>query len=776
MALLFVALSFTSHQETIAQTQTQTQPELDPEQDKLQQLLESMVTSATQSPAVIMTLIFTLLSLLLCFGVASRADAFRVGFHRRIIRPVTTPFRRLISSSPEEEDDATFATKEEKAELDYSTTTSISSAASRTLQQGLASFDMWNDLAPPFVTSASNKNTTTTTTTTNATSGGGGFVIDHDYDLTAHIESPDVTHFCFLLHGHRGLSKDLAYMQVMMQRMAAVEKQKRMMKTQPAVNTGECSTKDNHNNNFDTNTTTTTAAIHDMVVHSSVCNEGKTNDGIRNGGDRLVEEMRQVIEDEMIKRHPELDFLRGLRAERGREEEHHQQQQRGHDDGEDLTLILTDNTSSAASSERTTIYDVTISILGNSLGGLFGRYAIAKLIERHCVLEPESDCWILDGRFRLHLNIFCTTATPHLGVSRHTYVKIPRTAEIGVAHAMGNTGKDLFRLNDLLHSMATTPTFLKPLSKFRKRIAYANAYGTDFPVPASTAAFLSENSTYPHHIVETKNTTSTTRSTTPTTSEDGSPITTTTTSDETHGGMVIATLHTPAQPHGESDSEEEENDRDDDADGSSKNSSSSSSSSGRKSGDQEDELDHMSRSLDRLGWKKVFVDIRRELPSAELPSSAWLLRRFNSDPSSMDNNNESGSGSGSVLAPAVVPNLQSLQMQNRVVESREVATAVASPMDNRIALPLGHNMIVAFSRSRLTTFMNKGGRPVVDSLAKELVEEIFTWNETKLASDLSKNDNTLYDSSRRPSSSSTVDCGCWPSPFPNGATKSPASQ
>lgn len=558
----------------------------------------SIIGMIRQSPTAT-SLLFTLLSLVLCLGFAStlfraHVEAFRTGLHRRLINPVITPFRRLVLQVDEydDNDDNNDDEEEDKSTLDSSTQSSRS----------FTSLSFLNDLSPPF----------------------SNCVIE---DLTSHVTSPDVTHFCFLLHGHRGLSKDLTYLQVMMQRVAAAQKEE--------LNS------------------------HDMVVYNSVCNEGKTTDGIRNAGDRLVQEMRETIQEEMIKRHPELEYLKDPASE---------------------------------TPEELKVYDVTLSILGNSLGGLFGRYAIAKLVERHCVLESDSDCWILDGVYRLHLNIFCTTATPHLGVSRHTYVKIPRTAEIGVAHALGATGKDLFRLNDLLHSMATTQTYLKPLGRFRKRIAYANAYGTDFPVPASTAAFLSENSTYPHHIIET-NTTSTSTST-----SENRTVTT-----EKHGGLVIATLHTPAQPHDEVDDEDDDDET--------RSNSSSESLESQKSGDLDDELDQMSRSLDRLGWKKVFVDTRRQLPNANLPT--WTRR-----PSSSELENS-----------APIPNLQTLQLQNRIVESREVATAVATPTDNRVALPLGHNMIVAFSRSRLSTFMNKGGRPVVDSLAQELVEDIFTWKK-----------------------------------------------
>lgn len=562
------------------------------------------------------TLVIIVLSLLICLGFAntlfqSQVAAFRTGLHRRLIKPVVTPFRRILQRDFDTDDDTDDGSDDDgdKSTVDTSASTQSSTSTS------ISSLAFLNDLSPPFTAT--------------------GCAMD---ELTSHVLSPDITHFCFLLHGHRGLSKDLAYMQVMMQRVAMTQKQQR--------------------------------DSHDMVVHSSACNQGKTTDGIQNGGDRLVQEMREVILQEMIKRHSELLGLPVVKD--------------------------SDTTSEQSASEQPKIYDVTLSILGNSLGGLFGRYAIAKLIERHCVWEEDTKCWILDDRFRLHLNTFCTTATPHLGVSRHTYVKIPRTAEIGVAHALGATGKDLFRLNDLLHAMATSPTFLKPLGQFRKRIAYANAYGTDFPVPASTAAFLSENSTYPHYIVET-NTTSTSTST----SEDGTVTT------EIHGGLVIATLYTPAQPDDDQDDEKEDND-----DGSQVSSSNSSESvNSRKSGDLEDELDHMSRSLDRLGWKKVFVDIRRELPSAELPK--WT-RRSSSD---LDDSTP-------------IPNLRSLQLENRVVESREVAAAVTLPTDNRVALPLGHNMIVAFSRSPLSTFMNKGGRPLVDALAKELVEDIFSWKDS----------------------------------------------
>lgn len=126
-----------------------------------------------------------------------------------------------------------------------------------------------------------------------------------------------------------------------------------------------------------------TGVVQDIIVHNCVCNEGKTTDGVMLGGQRLVEEMIQVIKDEM---------------------------------------------SSRSSST------VTVSVVGNSLGGIYSRFAIAKLA--HAEELP----------YKLNYNIFCTTATPHLGISQHTYLPLPRSAENLVAQALGSTGKDLYVL------------------------------------------------------------------------------------------------------------------------------------------------------------------------------------------------------------------------------------------------------------------------------------------------------------------------------------------
>ena len=495
--------------------------------------------------------------------------------------------------------------------------------------------------------------------------------LDH-YLQYRELTDAKVLHFCFLLHGHRGFSTDLSYLQRVMQHHAEQEKIKR------------------YNNTY-----VSDVVKNDMIVHCAVCNEYKTTDGVVNGGERLVQEILQVIRTEV--------------------------QKRGSSDG---------------------IQDITISVVGNSLGGIYGRYAIAKLAEEAGKNETKElkesqqcgdRCVLLDDKYRLHFNIFCTTAAPHLGISKHTYVPLPRTAEIGVAAVLGDTGRDLFRLNNLLKNMATCPSFLEPLRNFRKRVAYANAYGTDFPVPANTAAFLSEESNYPHHFVEEIKT-----------------------DPDTNQQHVVATLHTPQTWRHPTDG--------------STDSIANAANVTDLEEDIGDDLVQMSQSLDSLGWKKVFVDIRKEIPihvslpkylnirekigNSSLVAAAKLRLRRDSDISATSTSTDAASDDSvndiatdqpqiSATTIEVTPGLDSegeksntetdsiinKLRQKGVVGSRDIASAVSTPEDNRLSFPIGHNLLVAMSRDgQLTSSINKGGRPVMDLLAKELVTDIFDWS------------------------------------------------
>jgi hypothetical protein len=527
---------------------------------------------------------------------------------------------------------------------------------------------------------------------------------------TATVPGADTVHFCFLVHGYQGLSSDLSYFETVLKHRACVERKHRSQRQRKPFRQEKCEIDDdfviiptatdgNDDGEFDRSKT------QHMVVHNSVCNEGKTTDGVINGGDRLIDEIRKTINAKMKERHPELEHAIDGKENFTIEEEQDKNSVyenwnivKNREDEWDFKRKVQCRDQKKTLEEKP--YDITISIIGNSMGGLYGRYAIAKLIERHCVPEmaptkkddrgreqeqgrisPAS--WIVDGKYRLRLDIFCTTASPHLGVSQHTWIRIPRIAEIGIAATMGESGRDLFRLNNLLHTMATDSTFLDPLASFRKRIAYANCYGTDFPVPVGTAAFLSDKSTYPHEFLNNCKV-------------------------EDECGLVIATLRTPANVANANDTEK-----------------------------HFDELHQMSLSLDRLGWEKVFVDLRKEMLSIELPRPTWVQR---SQPlkSLQTNTREDGRGgcsSSENNRRADSTDLRGLK-KHKTISSKDINNAANEAQENNNAeskrlilrVPVGHNMIVAFSRNRLATFLNKGGRPLVDALAEELVRDIFAWD------------------------------------------------
>ena len=489
--------------------------------------------------------------------------------------------------------------------------------------------------------------------------------LSSDYTWDEHGESErggddtekTLTHLCFLVHGHRGQSKDLSYMHAAIQgRSSEVRRQRRekLRRLESSRSSGD----DAENNEIAAAIDQIRASLgQNVLVHSATCNEGKTNDGVRAGGERLVEEMLQVI-----------------RKEADRTRRKNQRHRDGDLGGEEVV-------------------DITLSLVGNSLGGIYSRYAIALLFEMaEEVDENDVDCsgktFLLDnGSIRLRFETFCTTATPHLGCSRHTYVSLPRSAETAVGNFLGETGRDLFRMNDLLYSMGTDTYFLHPLSQFRRRVAYANAYHTDFPVPAATAAFLHEESSHAHFWDASSG-------------------------DSEWDKSIVAILHT--QP--------------------SYSSSLSKDCKDDLFGDCEDELHAMSKSLDSLGWKKVIVDLRSEIPAVGIPNvirKNSLVMKVKQQNGNYQHDGITDEGFEENLVPVQNGTLsdseelrKSLRRKGSIA-SRDAREAFGSPRDGSLHLPVGHNMICAFSRGRVSSHMNRGGRPVMDALAKELVDEIL---------------------------------------------------
>jgi len=498
---------------------------------------------------------------------------------------------------------------------------------------------------------------------------------EHDDDDT----EKTLTHLCFLVHGHRGQSKDLSYMHAAIQgRSSEIRRQRReqLRHLESSRSTGgsggEIDGEENDGIAATIDQQIRVSLGHDVVVHSATCNEGKTKDGVRAGGERLVEEMLQVIRKE---------------ADRTRRKNRRNHRKLPH---------LIDKVGGVLSGgDVDEVVDITFSLVGNSLGGIYSRYAIALLFEMSeevlVVDENDGDCSsktaiLLDnGSIRLHFDTFCTTASPHLGCSKHTYVSLPRSAETVVGNILGETGRDLFRMNDLLYSMSTSPYFLQPLSQFRRRVAYANAYHTDFPVPAATAAFLHEESSYTHFWDMSSG-------------------------DSEWDKSIVAILHT--QP--------------------SYSSSLSRDCRDDRFGDCDDELHAMSKSLDSLGWKKVIVDLRSEIPAVGIPSVIRKSSLVMKATSKQKNGNYDGItdefGEEKYSQNGTLADSEGFRASLRLkgsIASRDAKEAFGSPRDGSLHLPVGHNMICAFSRSRVSSHMNRGGRPVMDALAKELVDDIL---------------------------------------------------
>lgn len=124
-----------------------------------------------------------------------------------------------------------------------------------------------------------------------------------------------------------------------------------------------------------------------------------------------------------------------------------------------------------------------VSFVGNSLGGLYARYAIRVLYDSSlgyiAGLQPQN---------------FVTIATPHLGVRNFTYLEVPDSLKVLVSSLLFNTGKDLFQtdaegIETLLYNMAAKSEFITPLEAFQARRMYANL-DNDFVVPLGTAACM----------------------------------------------------------------------------------------------------------------------------------------------------------------------------------------------------------------------------------------------------------------------------------------------
>lgn len=126
----------------------------------------------------------------------------------------------------------------------------------------------------------------------------------------------------------------------------------------------------------------------------------------------------------------------------------------------------------------------TLSLVGNSLGGLYVRAAAAELHEEDKAGRMAS----------LTPAVLLTTGCPHLGVRRYTYLPLPSALFPVAPLVAGQTADDLLLRDNraaegpLLVAMSEPGgVHGKALAAFRVRRLYANLVG-DFMVPFGTAA------------------------------------------------------------------------------------------------------------------------------------------------------------------------------------------------------------------------------------------------------------------------------------------------
>ena len=205
-------------------------------------------------------------------------------------------------------------------------------------------------------------------------------------------------HFVVLVHGYMGSDREQEYLgEVLLQKSRkifngddddATDETSFKMSSASSLSSPPTSSMCDDNSNSNSQ--------HQLLILNSKANVKVSTDGIANGGKRLAEEIKEWIEKETAKVDP-------------------------------------------VSSK--TVF--TFSLVGNSLGGLYGRYALAELD----FLRKDNDG---DGNKNSILPlVFCTTSSPHIGVSQETFIQLPPWVEPYVATAFRQqTMNDLFGVND----------------------------------------------------------------------------------------------------------------------------------------------------------------------------------------------------------------------------------------------------------------------------------------------------------------------------------------
>jgi Putative serine esterase (DUF676) len=442
-----------------------------------------------------------------------------------------------------------------------------------------------------------------------------------------------------------------------------------------------------------------------FLIHSAACNHGRTYDGIAEGGLRLADEINELLQRQV----------------------------------NDITPAI-----------------ITLSLVGNSLGGLYARYSLPYIhvsvpLESDSVRSPDHEA------VQVIRKVFCTTATPHLGLQSLSYfsqtpwlsslVRVPRWVERVVATLLGRTGLDLFRFTSVIADLACRELFASPLEKhFHTRIAYANAYTTDFQVPLATAAFLQEqekprhSSLGTHRFVSQMAIPSSGR---PEPARDASTEMDSRVAASKPREIFMASFETTT------------------VDDTSHHIDNVRLRSAKDRQNQALSQNELAQCLDDMGWTKVLCDVRDVIPLSlefALPSAISSFWFNSSAAGNLQSQSETEQQSTSLRPDSCAaddpsrefegschpePSLPASQWQrdatypsSRILlhfrgdgtgtgERRAVATRVRG-LTSKWYVPMGHTLLVANAKDSVNARMNAPGRPIMDHLASNLIHAILS--------------------------------------------------
>lgn len=432
-----------------------------------------------------------------------------------------------------------------------------------------------------------------------------------------------------------------------------------------------------------------------LMVYSAKCNEKNSLDGIEAGGLRLAKEIN--------------DVLRGTATDIAREYQHR------HCNGLSLNNTIK-------------CTKIALSIMGNSMGGLYGRFALRYI---DWIVPIDLGSTVVEIVIVPH--IFATIATPHLGMKDMSYFKVPKFLEPLAAVIFGQSGNDLFRrsalkkeksgshrknspgvevkgdyeeqyrYNDIIERLSLDPKFLNPLSRFSRRIAYANAFSTDIAVPTATAAFLFDDDSE-------------------SSSDNGSNILdnfkprdcASRPSESRHSSHVFVPEFDGKAKVTNNHRKYQEN----------RNGARYSvvrfdtAATRHKIGFNRtttipSSTSDMARNLDSLGWSKVFIDARPHIPSIwKRPIDKWHKSRSNSFEDFI----------GGEIGNLEHKNEDNMSSYSSSTLKRQLS---GNGFDGN-TLPFGHSFLIASDRDPVHRMLYKGGRPFVDRvIAQDIIDEIL---------------------------------------------------